>query len=587
MGFEGLRHGERADEMDIAVRCPRWELSGSPDYHDNLQVFLKEPADLDEETKVAVLLVLLKPLADSLSKPKSIESQSTPILDVPPELWALIASFSSRQTVARLCLLSRSFYAIFLPTLYSNILEPPLYAKQSSALLKTLRQEPSSSSTLHHPASLIRKLSVKDDGSKLKSAKFKAQSTVQAFDNLRFLPLSNQRGPSVLRVLHWGMAAGIDELERILGSPGNFPHLRELVVTSSRPNHNVNFIQIPGLEVLGCNLTCGGYEALQMLPFSSPHLHTFQLKIRFEYYREAFPEEAYLDLIATVNLIRLPHLRSLHLSITCDPDDDCFHLDMPPANLSNLLAVHPTIVDLSFDGCGLAPITKTIAQSLTKLHSFTGSFEHSCIISVENSNVQRVVLIFREDLENDQSLLVEATPPTRLRSVAQVTIRAVNEYGDLKYPEHLKSQFYSRLASSFPNITHLDIVLSQQLKHLRECITSLANLEYLRVQEYHIQFARNKTAAIEAFPATSYILQLNLFLPALLRLDQVVICILADFEKTNDTDDERDLEDRATWDWVFGPPEMKVVYHFSVVRYSSMSFVSLTNTEVSDPYVTT
>jgi hypothetical protein len=58
-------------------------------------------------------------------------------------------------------------------------------------------------------------------------------------------------------------------------------------------------------------------------------------------------------------------------------------------------------------------------------------------------------------------------------------------------------------------------------KHLRECITSLANLEYLRVQEYHIQFARNKTAAIEAFPATSYILQLNLFLPALLRLDQV------------------------------------------------------------------
>jgi hypothetical protein len=205
-------------------------------------------------------------------------------------------------------------------------------------------------------------------------------------------------------------------------------------------------------------------EALQMLPFSSPHLHTFQLKIRFEYCREAFPEEAYLDLLATVNLIRLPHLRSLHLSITCDANDDCFHWDMSPANLSNLLAVHPTIVDLSFDGCGLAPITKTIAQSLTKLQSFTGSFEHSCIISVENSNVQRVVLIFREDLENDQSLLVEATPPTRFGSVTQVTIRAVNEYGDLlKYPEHLKSQFYSRLASSFPNITYFDIVLSQQL----------------------------------------------------------------------------------------------------------------------------
>jgi hypothetical protein len=84
-------------------------------------------------------------------------------------------------------------------------------------------------------------------------------------------------------------------------------------------------------------------------------------------------------------------------------------------------------------------------------------------------------------------------------------------------------------------------------------------------------------------------------------LDVAIICILADFEKTNDADDEVfshkspflvllptdppqcDLEDRATWDWIFGPPEMKVVYHFSVVRYSSMSFVSLTNTEVSDP----
>jgi hypothetical protein len=120
-----------------------------------------------------------------------------------------------------------------LHNLYSNILEPLLTAKQSSALLETLRRAPSSSSTLHRPASLIRKLSVKDDGSKLGPAKFKAQtqSTVQALDNLRLLPLSDQRGSSLLRVLG-----------RILRSHGAFPHLRELIVTSNGMNNNFNIL---------------------------------------------------------------------------------------------------------------------------------------------------------------------------------------------------------------------------------------------------------------------------------------------------------------------------------------------------------
>jgi hypothetical protein len=122
------------------------------------------------------------------------------------------------------------------------------------------------------------------------------------------------------------------------------------------------------------------------------------------------------------------------------------------------------IVDLSFEGCGLAPIPKTTAQSLTKLHSFTGSFEHSTILSAENSNIQRVVLIFKREFDCDQKGLIEATPPIPLRSVTRVTIRAVDQHENaLKYPYEMNSQFYWRLVSSFQNITHLDVVLGQRV----------------------------------------------------------------------------------------------------------------------------
>jgi hypothetical protein len=208
-------------------------------------------------------------------------------------------------------------------------------------------------------------------------------------------------------------------------------------------------------------------EAMQMLPFSSPRLHTLQLKLCLNYDDDfhVFPEYADSSLVGTINLLRLPDLRSLNLAITCYRYDGyCYHSEVHPADVSHFLVAHPLIVDLSFDGCGLAPIAKTTAQSLKTLRSFTGSFEHCTILSAENLNIQRVALKFKREVDCDQKGQIEATPPIPLRSVTRMTIRAVDECENvLKYPHELTPQFYWRLASFFPNITHLDIVLGQRV----------------------------------------------------------------------------------------------------------------------------
>jgi hypothetical protein len=125
------------------------------------------------------------------------------------------------------------------PKLYTDIFEPCLTTKQSSLLFGTIRQSQSKS---HYPALLIRKFGVKDDALTPVGGALKAQTqlAVQALDNLRLLALSDTRGASLLRAVHWGLAVGIDELGKILRSTGAFPHLRELIVTSKATNNNFN-----------------------------------------------------------------------------------------------------------------------------------------------------------------------------------------------------------------------------------------------------------------------------------------------------------------------------------------------------------
>ncbi|KAJ7219621.1 hypothetical protein C8J57DRAFT_1537160 [Mycena rebaudengoi] len=337
-------------------------------------------------------------------------------------------------------------------------------------------------------------------------------------------------------------------------------------------------------------------EALELLPSSSPHLQTLQLAFSFNYYfKEVLPRQAYLDFIAAINHIRLPHLRSLHISITCN-ERYCmgYHDETLPADLSKVLAAHPMLVRLSYDGCGLAPITKTTAQQLTQIRSFAGDFEHSSAILSEQSNVQRVKLIFIEAHMTNKTPLVEATPPALLCAVTHVTIRAADVDGGIqKYRSELDSKFYSRLASLAPTITYLDMALGHRLKHFRECIMSLPQLEYLRVQEYRRELGNKfKKNPVLAFPAADYVVQLNEFLTVLSQLDQISVWILADSMGGSDCGSDNEYssdEEPGPWDYRLGDelhfclPQMQLVYHFSVTRHSSTSHVSLADTEIQDP----
>ncbi|KAJ7697780.1 hypothetical protein B0H16DRAFT_818533, partial [Mycena metata] len=235
------------------------------------------------------------PLTKTLNRGgKRVVSPSYDVENVPPEIWAIIARLTSRESLARLCSVSLHFCFAFSPLLYANTVNPPITAKQSARLIETLH-DATTYSWKPHPVSLIRSLGLMD-GDGTDKSKDKAKAT-RALKNLAF-GSPHTRG-SVLRALHWSLEAGVNELGSVLGPPGNFPHLRELVVSSKGRNNNFNFVHIPQLEALGLDLNLDAAiekywsdyeetankllyklaEAIQMLPTSSPLLKTFQLKL--------------------------------------------------------------------------------------------------------------------------------------------------------------------------------------------------------------------------------------------------------------------------------------------------------------------
>ncbi|KAJ7304676.1 hypothetical protein DFH08DRAFT_985661 [Mycena albidolilacea] len=145
-----------------------------------------------------------------------------------------------------------------------------------------------------------------------------------------------------LRSLHWSLAAGVDDLGRILGAPERFPHLRELDASCDGTNKNFNFLLVPGLKVLQLKLDLtflveNSYmdwpprtdkacyklaKSLQMLPSNSPiMLHTLQLKLKIPFCDKGFPHDSYPDLVAAINGLHLSVLATLDLSVELIPDD--------------------------------------------------------------------------------------------------------------------------------------------------------------------------------------------------------------------------------------------------------------------------
>ncbi|KAJ7284344.1 hypothetical protein C8J57DRAFT_690939 [Mycena rebaudengoi] len=517
------------------------------------------------------------------------------IPDVPPELWTHIASFCSRQSLARLCAVSHAFYSLLTPELYGTILEPPLNSLQTTRLFNTLAAE-SVPDRHPHPGLLIRALSVKN-GLGMEVSELKAQSQIASSALNRLYEIAaqgDQTAGSALRVLRWDMAAGLDRLGRILGVPERFPNLTEITVTA-RENTNFNFVQIPGLEVLGCTLLLldesANYdngpkfnklsEAVQMLPVSSPHLHTLKLKFSLVY-DDDFPDDAFDELVEAINTIQLPSLTTLELIVHIYDDvyPDLDGEDLIPVDFSAFLGSHPHIQDLTLDAAGTG--IPSDAEFISQLRSFTGTFNMFPYASTHFRHLTKLALSFKDDPLTCPSLPFDVLPSDIHATLTTLDVRSVNAWGSAKKPsnELLPSSFL-RLVSPCTNITHLNVCLSTPLRRYRRYIKVLTKLQYLHVQEYqmlHRPAGKGTPRATKKFPANKYLAEIEAFLPSLPKLVDIEICVLADIVE-EDSDSEECYHSDVEWE----SPGLRVDYKFSVLRESGRATVVLDRTTTFKP----
>ncbi|KAJ7032790.1 hypothetical protein C8F04DRAFT_646532 [Mycena alexandri] len=537
--------------------------------------------------------------------------------EVSAELWTLIASFASRQSVARLCAASRTFHSTLSATLYTDVLHPPLTATQSSRLIRTLRTE---TAIQPHPATFIRELGFKDGGMSAIRARDQASSDV--FKNLFRLIGSG----SPLRVLHWNMDAGLDELGQLLGTPEQFPNLRELCVSSNGTNNNFNFVQAKGLDVLQLNITIYSSgnnlalrlnklgEAIQMLPTSSPLLDELKLKLQtpFEGYGSMLlpsgvsvdldPHAGLSDLVSMINLVHLPALTTLDISVDLNPADfdeyDGQDLDfLPDTDFFPFLASHPTLVHLTLNAKGTDLTTDD--TFLPHLRSFKGSFEDAAVICSRQRQLDTLVVYYGRTHNNPTYF--ETVPLSSRLSLTKLQISAVDGSGSaIKAPNELSPNSFAQLVSSFPNLTYLDVCLNKPMTAYRKHLAALVKLEYLRLQEYRTASTSEDVTRI--FPPKDYITEFRHFLPFLPspRLARIEISLFADRVRSRSRYDEYDDscgscgssgEEEScpccrygyflTSDSMVQPSsDMKVDYSFSVTRRSNGTEVVLNGSRV-------
>ncbi|KAJ7188807.1 hypothetical protein C8R46DRAFT_1243936 [Mycena filopes] len=512
--------------------------------------------------------------ADELTEVASRNSELAPsqtFVDVPPELCALIARFASRQSLARLCSISRHFCFTFSPLLYANTLEPSLNATQSVRLIKTL-STPQTLPWKVHPAALVRHLGLTSN--EANNAKTSPQEPTDALMNLR--------------CRHAGS---------ILDAPGHFPNLKELRVSCDLTTPNFNFLLVEGLEILGVALELILAQALESLPTTSPSLRALHVKLKlpfndaFPFNNDSFPHLGLHDIVDAINQIHLPALTMLELS------PDFYPPEVEPEEVENLLplvdfapflAAHPNLLDLTLTAHGTT-LTKDIAF-LPRLRSFTGSFHDAAVICANQRQLDRLVLTFVHRSYFDPPSF-RALPLLPQASLTKLTVRATKGDGEVaKMTNELSPISLGRLVTAFPNLTHLDVYLSGRLSDYRKSLIRLPNLQSLRVQEYRKSFASPSVSITAIFPAAEYTKELRRLLPSLPQLTSVDISVLGDTSDEDlhsccecggcsdyggsDDGDERELMNL--------PAQMKVDYRFFIARTSSEVQVVLADTRVSD-----
>ncbi|KAJ6593351.1 hypothetical protein B0H19DRAFT_1224894 [Mycena capillaripes] len=479
-----------------------------------------------------------------------------------------------------------------------------LTASQSARLIETLSDDKTSSKP--HPATLIRDLGLTDgvDAQAFKETK----SLIKALKNLESTSLG-------LRVLHWSLAAGVDELGKILGAPGKFPQLKELFVSCDGSNNNFNVslsITIHASRPLNIhhNTYYSGYndtgsklcyklaEAMQMLSSSSPRLHILRFKLKIPWDYEAFPNSSYSDLIAAVNGNYLPFLATLDLSANLVPDEIYDYGGsslsfLPDTDFSPFLASHPNLTDLTLSALG-TKFREDVAY-LPRLRSFQGSFQTAIAICARQRQLTKLVLTPADDVAEWLPTFNVVPLPENL-SLTKLHLLALDTLGSpMKIWDDVCPKSFAKLVTSFPNLTHLDICINKRMSKYRQDLICLMNLKSLRLQQYSIRRVGPPSwPARLLFPHTDYMREIDLLLPSLSQLTDIEICVLADTVPASDyPDSDSDSDSDSVFDEVAyeraadakeSPPEMRVDYFFSVIRPASGAYVVLDNAQVVDSY---
>ncbi|KAJ7440287.1 hypothetical protein B0H11DRAFT_2099776 [Mycena galericulata] len=422
--------------------------------------------------------------------------------EVPYDIWGTVATLCSRPTIASLCAVSRDFNSLFTATLYGRTTSPPLTTPQCRLLIKTLG-DAQTTSREPHLAPLIRSLAVP----------YYDQYTINSRREAHILhaALRNVSGPT-LRRLEWNMDK-LGLLRRVLQY---FPNLKEISVDSQRNQTCFDFIQIPNLEKLEYSASFyftrrkkwnaswkALIKALKLLPLSSPLLDTLKLKL------DIFPHstsDSYTELVTTINQLRFSALTSLTFKSSMYLEVE-FPDNVPVPNLTPFLNGHPLLSDLTLTGDGIR--TDEHLAALPRLRSLTVSDEHFAPIFARAQDLERLSLLISDypSLPTAEKLPPDAGP----------TVRRLNfQIGDVDVDDELDLHPFQLicLLTAFPNITHLNVALTQEINHYHDCFVALLGLEYLCIRYGPYVAPENRTESGDTiFPVAVYAAPISRLLP--------------------------------------------------------------------------
>lgn len=208
-------------------------------------------------------------------------------------------------------------------------------------------------------------------------------------------------------------------------------------------------------------------QAIQMLPSSSPRLHTLQWKLKIPFYEDTFPDDGYSDLIAAINSVHLPALATVDLSVDLVPDDVYDYgieiLDfLPKTDFSTFLASHPNLADLTLSALGTE--LKEDVAFLPRLRSFKGSFKDSVVICARPRQLKTLVLTPPNNVVDYFPMhMFHVLPLASHFSLTKLNLFAVDALGLPMKIQGLSPKLFSQLISSFPSLTHLDVCINKRM----------------------------------------------------------------------------------------------------------------------------